>query len=114
MKYGGLSEFEAIAAATYNAGLVLNLEGEVGAIRPGMLADALIVDGDPSRDITILQNRERIETIILDGEIVEVERTLLSWPNEPSYTYASRYLTQEVAYGFEIGARAAMVKRAPT
>ena len=97
MKYGGLSELEAITAGTYNAGVVLGLEGEVGAVAPGMLADVLVVDGDPSEDITILQDHARIETIVLDGEIVEVDRDVESWPNLPSYSYANRYLTQEVA-----------------
>jgi imidazolonepropionase-like amidohydrolase len=97
MKYAGASELQAIRAATSNAGLVLGLEGEVGAIAPGMLADVLIVNGDPSKDITVLQDHARIETIILDGEILEVERDVASWPNQPSYVYASRYLTQEVA-----------------
>ena len=36
----------------------------------------------------------RIETIILDGEIIEAERDLESWPNEQSLTYAHRNLTQ--------------------
>ena len=97
MTYAGLSELEAISAATHNAGLVLNLEGEIGAVAPGMLADVLVVDGDPSQDITILQNKSRIQTIILDGEIVDTDRSLRSWPNQPSYTYAGRYLTQEIA-----------------
>ena len=61
-----------------------------------MLADLLVVAGDPSSDITVLQDRERIETIILDGEIVTVDRNLESWPNERSLTYAARNLTQEL------------------
>lgn len=97
MKYAGLTELEAIQAATYNAGLVLNLEGEVGGVAPGMLADLLVIDGDPSKDITILQDQERIETIIVDGEIAEVDRSVRAWPNLPSYTYAGRYLTRQVA-----------------
>ena len=74
MKYAGVSELEAIRAATYDAGVVLNLEGEIGRVAPGMLADLLVVDGDPSEDITVLQDRERIEQIILDGEVVEIDR----------------------------------------
>jgi imidazolonepropionase-like amidohydrolase len=97
MKYAGVSELEAIKAATSNAGLVLDLEGEVGAIAPDMLADVLIVDGDPSEDITVLQDQSRIETIILDGQVLDIDRDLKSWPNLPSYVYASRYLTREVA-----------------
>jgi imidazolonepropionase-like amidohydrolase len=94
MKYAGLSELEAIQAATWNAGIVLNLEGEVGAIQPGKLADLLVVDGDPSEDIRVLQDRSLIETIVVDGEIVEIDRELSSWPNERSLTYATRLLTQ--------------------
>jgi imidazolonepropionase-like amidohydrolase len=96
MKYGGLSELEAVSAGTYNAGIVLNLEGEVGAVAPGMLADLLVVAGDPSEDIAVLQDKTRIETIILDGEILEIDPDLESWPNEPSLTYAQRNLTQEL------------------
>ncbi len=112
MHYGGLSELEAIGAGTYNAGLTLGLEGEVGAVAPGMLADVLVVDGDPSKDITVLQDHDRIETIILDGEIVDIERDLEAWTNEPSYVYATRYLTRDdvepsngsqVRFGDEVG-----------
>ena len=99
MKYAGVSELEAIRAATYDAGVVLNLEGEIGRVAPGMLADLLVVDGDPSQDITVLQDRKRIEQIILDGEVVEIDRELQSWPNQPSYVYSNTYLTQEVAKG---------------
>jgi imidazolonepropionase-like amidohydrolase len=96
MKYAGLNELEAIAAATFNAGRTLNLEGEVGAVAPGMLADLLVVAGDPSEDITILQDKERIETIIADGEIVDVDPQLEAWANDRSLTYAGRNLTQDL------------------
>jgi len=99
MKYAGVSELEAIQAATYNAGICLNLEGEVGGVAPGMLADLLVVDGDPSKDVAVLEDRTKIEQIILDGEVVELDRDIESWPNQPSYVYADTYLTQEVAKG---------------
>jgi imidazolonepropionase-like amidohydrolase len=95
MKYAGLSELEAIQAATWNAGIVLNLDGQVGAVEPGMLADLLIVDGDPSETISILQDKSRIQTIVLDGEIVEIDPDLEPWPNERSLTYSTRRLTRE-------------------
>ena len=96
MKYGGLSELEAIQAGTSNAGIVLGLDGEVGAVAPGWLADLLVVAGDPTQDITVLQDRTLIETIILDGEIVEIDRELESWPNQPSLTYSHGSLTREM------------------
>jgi imidazolonepropionase-like amidohydrolase len=96
MKYAGVSELEAIEAGTRNGSITLGLENEVGIVAPGKLADLLVVDGDPSEDITVLQDKVRIETIVLDGEIVEIDRNLASWPNEESLTYAHRNLTQEL------------------
>jgi imidazolonepropionase-like amidohydrolase len=96
MRYAGLSAVEAIAAGTYNNGRVLNLEGEIGGVAPGMLADLLVVDGDPSQDIRILQDRTRIEHILLDGELVEVDPEVESWGHERSLTYAAQNLTQEL------------------
>ncbi len=96
MRYAGLSAIEAIAAGTYNNGRTLNLEGEVGGVAAGMLADLLVVDGDPSEDITILQDRTKIEHIILDGKRVAVDPKVESWGVERSLTYAAQNLTQEL------------------
>jgi imidazolonepropionase-like amidohydrolase len=96
MRYAGLSAIEAIAAGTYNNGRTLNLEGQVGGVAPGMLADLLVVDGDPSEDITILQDRTKIDHIILDGKLVEVDPEVESWGVERSLTYAAQNLTQEL------------------
>jgi imidazolonepropionase-like amidohydrolase len=96
MQYAGLSSLEAIAAGTYNNGRCLNLEGEVGGVAPGMLADLIVVDGDPSEDITILQDQAKIERIILDGELVEIDHDVESWGNERSLTYAAQNLTRDL------------------
>ena len=37
---------------------------ELGQIRPGFLADLLLVDGDPLTDITVLQKQDRLLAII--------------------------------------------------
>mgnify|MGYP000623925392 CR=1 FL=1 len=42
-----------------------------GATEPGMLADLLVVDGDPLEDVTILQDRARLRLIVKDGVIVK-------------------------------------------
>lgn len=93
MEYAGLSSVEAIAAGTSNNARTLNLEGEVGAVAPGMLADLLVVGGDPSADITLLQDKSKFEHIILDGEFVEVDLELESWAYDRALTQANRNLT---------------------
>ena len=39
----------------------------LGQIRPGYLADILIVDGDPTQDVTILQDKARLTAIMKGG-----------------------------------------------
>jgi imidazolonepropionase-like amidohydrolase len=46
---------EIIRSATLIGAKLCGLEGEVGAIFPGAYADLLIVDGDPYRDVGLLQ-----------------------------------------------------------
>lgn len=63
--------------ATANAG---PLVGEaLGQIREGYLADLLFVDGDPTTDITVLLDHERLGPVVKGGKPVlagwgEVER----------------------------------------
>jgi hypothetical protein len=49
------------------------LEGEVGVIAPGKLADIVIWNGDPIADITVLQRPSEISAIIKDGRVVDRE-----------------------------------------
>ncbi len=52
----GLSPVEAIHAATGAASRAIGLEDDIGSLRPGRLADLLLVDGDAARDINQLAN----------------------------------------------------------
>lgn len=47
----GLTPLHAIEAATRHAAAVLGLGGRLGEVKPGHLADLLLVDGDPRQDI---------------------------------------------------------------
>ena len=64
----GMSEIEAIKAATSLAAEALNLSDK-RIIADGMVADVIIVDGNPLQDITILQ-KGAVETVIKEGKIV--------------------------------------------
>lgn len=56
---------EAIQAATQYSG---ELFGEaIGLVQEGYLADLLLVDGDPSKDVAILQDAGRLLAIMKDG-----------------------------------------------
>ncbi len=53
----GLSEFNAIRAATVNAAKMLGQEGKLGVVAPGAYADLLLLDADPIADLAQLQSR---------------------------------------------------------
>jgi imidazolonepropionase-like amidohydrolase len=52
----GMSAAAALQSATSTAARVLHLEDEVGRIAPGLLADLIAVDGDPTHDIGALRH----------------------------------------------------------
>ncbi|ONH60667.1 amidohydrolase [Frankia sp. CcI49] len=70
----GMSPVEAINTATRDLGPLVGLD--VGQIRPGALADLLIVDGDPTTDITVLQDPGRRRAVLKGGEFAYVNPRL--------------------------------------
>jgi imidazolonepropionase-like amidohydrolase len=101
--YAGLSAREAIQAATVNAAPMLNLAGQVGEIRPGFIADIIVVTGDPTRDIRILQDTSNIDVVIKGGQVIAFDygSPIPSWPNERSQVQSTADLTRAVARGEE-------------
>lgn len=65
-----LGATEAIRAATVHAAHVLGMEGELGRIAPGAIADLLLVDGNPLENIDVLRGTgERLALIMQAGRI---------------------------------------------
>jgi imidazolonepropionase-like amidohydrolase len=65
----GFSPMETLVAATKHGGEIMGKPGELGIVRPGALADLLLVDGDPLADITLLQDRGKLRMIMKDGAL---------------------------------------------
>ena len=59
----GMSPMQALQAATSLAAECLALEAEIGTIEKGKWADLVVVDGDPLRDVRILQDSARIKQV---------------------------------------------------
>ncbi|HEY6532317.1 MAG TPA: amidohydrolase family protein [Acidimicrobiales bacterium] len=66
---------QAILTATRNVGPLVGMDW--GVVRPGALADLLLVDGDPSADITVLQVPERRRAVIKGGDFAYVDPAFL-------------------------------------
>jgi imidazolonepropionase-like amidohydrolase len=61
------------SATAVNAG-ILNMAGKLGVIEPGALADLLVIDGDPLRDLNLLQEQGRhMPAIIQNGRFHKLQ-----------------------------------------
>jgi len=67
----GMTPMQAIRAATHMGASCMGLGSEVGLLKEGMLADLLVVDGDPLQDVRILQDQARIKVIMKDGDAIK-------------------------------------------
>jgi imidazolonepropionase-like amidohydrolase len=66
---------EIIASATLVGAKLCKLEGRIGTITPGAFADLIIVDGDPYRDLGVLQHDGAHMAAIMKGGVF-YKRTL--------------------------------------
>ncbi len=66
-----LSAQEVIQCATTTAAEVLNQVGQLGRIQAGALADVLLVDGNPYRDLSCLLGQGENIALIMKGGVIE-------------------------------------------
>ncbi len=63
---------EVIAAATSVNAEILGMSGKLGVVKPGALADLIVVNGNPLRDLGLLQDQGRhIDLIVKGGQLVK-------------------------------------------
>lgn len=62
----GMSPMDAIKTATTKAAELLDMKGQLGVIAPGAFADVVAVDGDPLKDIKVM---EKVKFVMKDGKV---------------------------------------------
>ena len=72
VSYGGYSPMQAIVASTRDNAFAVGLEGQVGTVQPGWLADLIILDSDPLADVRVLQGGRHLQAVIKDGKAVDL------------------------------------------
>jgi imidazolonepropionase-like amidohydrolase len=63
----GFSPSDALQAATRTGGEIMQRGHELGLVKEGYLADLLLVDGDPLKDVRVLQDKKRFAFIMKGG-----------------------------------------------
>lgn len=64
---------DVIRSATSTAARLLGMEGRIGTLNPGALADLIVLDGDPEHDLAVLTAPERnLRHVIRGGAVADV------------------------------------------
>lgn len=70
LKQGGMTELEALKSATINGAYYIGMEDHIGSIKPGKLADLIVIDGNPLENIL---ETEQVELTMINGRIYQSE-----------------------------------------
>jgi imidazolonepropionase len=69
-RYMGLTQAQAIAAATINAAYAIGRGHEIGSLEPGKQADILILDVPDYRHVGYRYGTNLVQTVLKGGQIV--------------------------------------------
>lgn len=66
---GGFTEMESLQIGTINGAKVMRMEDKIGSLESGKLADIVIVEGDPLKNIEVLADAEHVRFVMKEGKI---------------------------------------------
>jgi len=69
----GMPAIAALRSATSIDAKVLHMETQIGKVAPGLLADLIAVEGDPTKDISVLR---KLKLVMKGGTVVSLSRLL--------------------------------------
>ena len=70
----GFTPMESIIAATSGVAKLFMREHELGKIQEGYYGDCILVDGNPLDDISVLQNHQKLNVIVINGRVHKAGR----------------------------------------
>jgi len=72
VKHLGYSPLEVISIQTRENAFVVGQSGQLGTIEPGMIADIVVLDADPTKRIEVLGDPAHVRTVIKDGRVIDL------------------------------------------
>ena len=95
----GLTPLQAITCATKDNAVALDEDGETGCLASGYRADVLILDGDPSKNVSLLSDKSTFRHLFCRGKQVDLSpmpaRSLFR--GEQTSSWSEIALTRELA-----------------
>ena len=76
---GGLSNAEALTAATRNGAEIIGVSQDIGTLEAGKLADLVVLNSDPFDDI---RNSADLALVVKGGEVFEADTLAKLWPEK--------------------------------
>ncbi|NNU16140.1 amidohydrolase family protein [Parvularcula sp. ZS-1/3] len=76
---GGMTPEEVLRAATIDGATIIGVEGDLGSIEEGKLADLVVLNSDPRKTI---ENAADIHYVMKGGELYDDETLTRVWPSE--------------------------------
>lgn len=70
VRHLGYSPLEVITVQTRDNAIAVGLAGKLGTIQPGMIADVIVLDADPTKRVEILGDPAHVKTVIRDGRVI--------------------------------------------
>ena len=96
----GMTPLQAITCGTKDNAIALDEDGETGCIATGYRADVLVLDGDPSKNISLLGDKSLFRHLLCRGKQIELSpiqpRAMLR--GEQASGWSDVALTREIAY----------------
>ena len=100
VKHLGMTPLQAITCGTKDNAVALDQDGETGSIATGYRADVLVLDGDPSKDISLLGDKSLFRHLFCRGKNIDLSpiepRSMLR--GEQASSWSDVALTRELAY----------------
>jgi len=100
VKHLGMTPLQAITCGTKDNAVALDQDGETGCIATGYRADVLVLDGDPSKDISLLGDKSLFRHLFCRGKDIDLSpiepRSMLR--GEQASSWSDVALTRELAY----------------
>lgn len=87
MAHGGMTAMQVLVSATKVTAEAIGFGDQIGTLEPGKLADLIVVDGDPSKDVTALS---RVRAVFRGGvqvsgrQAAPVRATAMSLQSSPT------------------------------